>query len=51
MPTVMQLLKNELKQQELKNNIAALAITNADEIVAREVLRSIKNEQGNPTDR
>ena len=40
-PMVIELSKNERKQEELKKNISALAITNADEIVAREVLKVI----------
>ena len=35
------LAKNETKQEELKKNISALAITDADEVVAREVLKVI----------
>jgi UDP-N-acetylglucosamine--N-acetylmuramyl-(pentapeptide) pyrophosphoryl-undecaprenol N-acetylglucosamine transferase len=46
-PAVIDLVKNQPKQQELKNNIAALAITNADEVVAKEILKSIKNLQAN----
>lgn len=40
--TVIELAKNESKQEEFKNNIGKLAITNADEIVADEVLRATK---------
>ena len=39
--TVIELLNNESKQEEMKRNIGATAITNADEIVAAEVLRII----------
>lgn len=42
--TTIDLIKNEKKQQELKNNIGKLAITNADEIVAKEVLKTMNNE-------
>ncbi len=35
------LAKNESKQEELKKNISALAITNADEVVAEEVLKAL----------
>ena len=38
--TIIALVKNEAKQNELKINIAPLGITNADEVIAREVLRS-----------
>ena len=41
------LLHNEKKQEDLKTNIAKLAITDADEIVAREVLKTInQNTKG-----
>jgi UDP-N-acetylglucosamine--N-acetylmuramyl-(pentapeptide) pyrophosphoryl-undecaprenol N-acetylglucosamine transferase len=40
-PSVIALLKDENKQQELKNNINNLAIANADEIIATEILKSI----------
>lgn len=39
--TVIALLKDENKQAELKNNISKLAITNADEIIAAEILKLI----------
>jgi UDP-N-acetylglucosamine--N-acetylmuramyl-(pentapeptide) pyrophosphoryl-undecaprenol N-acetylglucosamine transferase len=39
--TVIELLNNESKQEEMKRNIGATAISNADEIVAAEVLRII----------
>ncbi len=39
--TVIDLVRDEMKQQELRNNISNLAITNADEIVAEEVLKMI----------
>jgi len=35
------LAKNEQRQQTLRTNIAKLAITNADEIVANEILKNI----------
>lgn len=35
------LSKDEAKQNELKNNIARLAITDADEVIAREILNSL----------
>ena len=40
--TVIELSHNEKLQQELKQNIAPLAITNADEVIAKEILNSIK---------
>lgn len=39
--TVISLSKNEALQQTLQANIHALAITNADEIIAREILKTI----------
>jgi UDP-N-acetylglucosamine--N-acetylmuramyl-(pentapeptide) pyrophosphoryl-undecaprenol N-acetylglucosamine transferase len=41
-PAVMSLVKSELKQNELKQNIGKLGITNADEIVAKEILMHIQ---------
>jgi UDP-N-acetylglucosamine--N-acetylmuramyl-(pentapeptide) pyrophosphoryl-undecaprenol N-acetylglucosamine transferase len=38
-PTVIALARDEQQQNMLKANIAKLAITNADEVVAREILR------------
>ncbi len=40
-PTIIALAKDEAKQNELKTNIAPLAITNADEVVAREILKEL----------
>ncbi|MCC7379050.1 MAG: UDP-N-acetylglucosamine--N-acetylmuramyl-(pentapeptide) pyrophosphoryl-undecaprenol N-acetylglucosamine transferase, partial [Chitinophagaceae bacterium] len=40
-PAIISLSKDESKQQELKNNIGKLAITNADEIIATEILKMI----------
>jgi len=40
-PAVIALTRNEQQQNLLKENIAKLAITNADEVVAREILRLI----------
>lgn len=40
-PTVIELVANEGRQQELKKNISALAVTNADELVAKKVLETI----------
>ncbi len=39
--SIISLSKDEEKQLELKNNIGKLAITNADEIIATEILKSI----------
>ncbi len=39
--TITALSKDEQRQNELKNNIAKLAITNADEIIAKEILTAI----------
>ncbi len=40
-PAVIDLSKNEQKQNELKTNISKLGILNADEIIAKEILSSI----------
>ena len=40
-PAIVSLLNDDNKQQELKSNIARLAITNADEIIAKEILKLI----------
>lgn len=40
-PAIISLSKDESKQQELKNNIGKLAITNADEIIATEILKMV----------
>jgi UDP-N-acetylglucosamine--N-acetylmuramyl-(pentapeptide) pyrophosphoryl-undecaprenol N-acetylglucosamine transferase len=39
--TIIDLAKDEQKQNELKKNIAALGITNADEVIANEILKLI----------
>lgn len=39
--TVIELAGNEDKQQRLKNNIAKLAVKNADEVIANEILKVI----------
>lgn len=39
--TVLELCKNELSQQVLKQNISAFAIKNADEIIAKEIVNTI----------
>jgi len=40
-PSIIQLSKDDNKQQDLKNNISKLAIGNADEIIAAEILKLI----------
>ncbi|UEG50294.1 undecaprenyldiphospho-muramoylpentapeptide beta-N-acetylglucosaminyltransferase [Ferruginibacter lapsinanis] len=40
-PAIINLSKDEKKQQELKSNIGKLAVTNADEIIAKEILKVI----------
>ena len=42
--TVIALAKDEAKQTELKKNIAPLAIINADEVVAKEILKTLEPE-------
>jgi UDP-N-acetylglucosamine--N-acetylmuramyl-(pentapeptide) pyrophosphoryl-undecaprenol N-acetylglucosamine transferase len=39
---VIALAKDEKKQNELKQNMGRLAVTNADEVIAREIIRAIK---------
>jgi UDP-N-acetylglucosamine--N-acetylmuramyl-(pentapeptide) pyrophosphoryl-undecaprenol N-acetylglucosamine transferase len=40
--TIVALSKDENKQNELKENIGKLAITNADEMIAKEILNTIR---------
>lgn len=40
-PAVIELLRDTQKQEQLKQHIAKLAITNADEVIAREILKTI----------
>jgi UDP-N-acetylglucosamine--N-acetylmuramyl-(pentapeptide) pyrophosphoryl-undecaprenol N-acetylglucosamine transferase len=40
-PMIVQLSKDETKQQELRENIKKLEIRNADEIIAQEIIKSI----------
>ena len=40
-PMIIGLAKDEAKQNELKKNIGMLAVTNADEVIAREIIKSI----------
>ena len=41
MSTIIQLAKDENKQNELKKNIQAFAVKDADEVIAHEILRTI----------
>lgn len=41
-PTVMELLGNDERRRQLQENIGKLAIANADERIAKEILKSIK---------
>lgn len=41
MPSIVELANDESKQNELKENIGKLSITNADEVLAKEILRSL----------
>jgi UDP-N-acetylglucosamine--N-acetylmuramyl-(pentapeptide) pyrophosphoryl-undecaprenol N-acetylglucosamine transferase len=43
-PTVIALAKNESRQQELKANIKKLAITDADEVIAREIIKAVRGQ-------
>jgi UDP-N-acetylglucosamine--N-acetylmuramyl-(pentapeptide) pyrophosphoryl-undecaprenol N-acetylglucosamine transferase len=40
-PTIIELAKNEQQQTELKENIGKYAVVNADEHIAKEILKSI----------
>jgi len=40
-PTVLQLLASEQQMQAMKDNIKAFAFSNADEIIAKEILKQI----------
>ena len=40
-PMIIDLAKDENRQNELKKNIAALAITDADQIIAEEILKTL----------
>lgn len=44
-PAVLELAKNEAEQNELKENIGRLAVTNADEVIAEEILKEIVNRK------
>ena len=41
-PMAIELAKDESRQAEMKNNISSLAITNADKVIADEILKSIQ---------
>jgi UDP-N-acetylglucosamine--N-acetylmuramyl-(pentapeptide) pyrophosphoryl-undecaprenol N-acetylglucosamine transferase len=42
---VIELSKNEKKQQELKENIGKLAVKNADEVIAKEILKALDKRE------
>ncbi len=41
-PAIIELAKDEQKQNELKQNISKLAVTNADDIIAKEILKAVE---------
>jgi UDP-N-acetylglucosamine--N-acetylmuramyl-(pentapeptide) pyrophosphoryl-undecaprenol N-acetylglucosamine transferase len=43
--TVIGLSKNEKRQQDLKENISKMAVKNADELIANEILTTINKDQ------
>jgi len=43
--SVIALSKNEKKQQELKKNISGLAVKNADEVIAKEILKALDKRE------
>jgi len=45
-PAIIALAKDEVKQQELRTNIAKLAITNADEVVAKGIIAAMASKKG-----
>jgi len=45
-PTVINLIKDEARQQVLKENIGKLAVANADELIAGEVLKLVDKLKG-----
>jgi UDP-N-acetylglucosamine--N-acetylmuramyl-(pentapeptide) pyrophosphoryl-undecaprenol N-acetylglucosamine transferase len=40
-PAIIQLARNDIRQAELKKNIGLLAITNADKVIAKEILKAL----------
>jgi hypothetical protein len=44
-PAIIALVKDEQQLETFKNNIAKLAITNADEVVAKNIIQSITQDQ------
>ena len=40
--TVIELAKDTTLQQQLKENIAKLAVTNADEVIAKEIVKTLE---------
>jgi UDP-N-acetylglucosamine:LPS N-acetylglucosamine transferase len=40
---IIELAKNEEKQNELRNNISQLAITNADDKIADEIIKTLRD--------
>jgi UDP-N-acetylglucosamine:LPS N-acetylglucosamine transferase len=43
--TVIELSKNEKRQQTLRENISKMAVNNADEVIANEILITINKNQ------
>ena len=42
-PAIIELAKNEQEQAELKENIGRYAVKNADEVIAKQIIESLKN--------
>lgn len=40
-PAIIELINNETRQDELRNNIGLNAVTNADEVIAKQILKTI----------
>lgn len=45
-PSVLELAKDEMMQDELRTNIGKLGISNADEVIAGNIVRMVKEEDG-----
>lgn len=44
-PELLQLINDDSKMEELKNNISKMSNTNADEVIAKEILKSISSKE------
>ena len=44
-PMTIQLARDEVRQLEMKRNISAFAVTNADVVIAEEILKHVENDE------